>query len=40
MKKFTFFALALLCSIQAIAQTPVAYYPFNSNANDAASTNL
>ena len=39
MKKFFQFLILLLCCFQVAAQTPVAYYPFTGNANDAAGTN-
>ena len=38
MKKIFFFALLLLSIQQIQAQTLLAYYPFNGNANDAAGT--
>jgi len=38
MKKFFLIITTLLFSTLAIAQTPVAYYPFSGNANDAIGT--
>jgi len=38
MKKFLLLGSSLLLSLCMIAQTPVAYYPFNGNANDAIGT--
>lgn len=39
MKKILLFSFVLLVNLFAIAQTPVAYYPFNGNANDAIGIN-
>lgn len=39
MKKILLFPFALLLSLFAMAQSPVAYYPLNGNANDAIGTN-
>ena len=39
MKQILLFPFALLLALFAMAQTPVAYYPFTGNANDAAGTN-
>ncbi len=40
MKKILFFIYALLIVAATMAQTPVAYYPFNGNANDASGNGL
>jgi hypothetical protein len=39
MKKILLFPFVLLLALFAMSQTPVAYYPFSGNANDAAGTN-
>jgi hypothetical protein len=39
MKKILLFPSVLLLALFAMAQTPVAYYPFTGNANDAAGVN-